>query len=391
MKLHEFQSKQILERYGVPAPQGAVVITAGEAREAAVRLGGSRFAVKAQIHAGARGRAGGVQIVSSPQAVEGAARALLGQRLVTEQSGPHGRVVERVLVEAGVDYLRSFYLSLSVHASSGTIVLVASKAGGDDIEERILAGEDGLERLPLGAGQQTDPTSIQALAARFDLAGEQAAAFVSLVDGLRRAFVELDASLIEINPLVLTSDGALLALDVKMIIDDNALFRQPSLAELREEEGEDEYEVKARQRQLNYVRMDGNIGLAANGAGLGLATVDLVHAAGGAPANFMDIRTTATSLDIAHGFGLLLDNPRVRALLINVHGGGMQSCDTVAEGLGIAMRRSGRTLPVVTRLAGTNADYARSRFANFGCRIVECPDMWTAATKAVAAASRTQI
>jgi succinyl-CoA synthetase beta subunit len=176
-----------------------------------------------------------------------------------------------------------------------------------------------------------------------------------------------------------------------MIIDDNALFRQPSLAELREDEGEDEYEVKARQRQLNYVRMDGNIGLAANGAGLGLATVDLVHAAGGAPANFMDIRTTATSLDIAHGFGLLLDNPRVRALLINVHGGGMQSCDTVAEGLGIAMRRSGRTLPVVTRLAGTNADYARSRFANFGCRIVECPDMWTAATKAVAAASRTQI
>ncbi|MDT3382556.1 ATP-grasp domain-containing protein [Labrys neptuniae] len=385
MKLHEFQSKQILAPYGVEAPQGAVAIAAEEAGQVALRLGGSRFAVKAQIHAGGRGRAGGVPIVSSPDAAEEAARALLGRRLVTEQSGAHGRVVERVLVEAAVDHISSFYLSLSVHAASGTLVLAASGAGGDDIEDRVLAGEGGLERLSLGDGSQARREDLQALAARLGLAGQPADAFAALADGLRRAFLELDASLIEINPLVLTADDRLLALDVKMIIDDHALFRQASLAELREEDG-DEYEVKARQRQLNYVRMEGAVGIAANGAGLGLATVDLVHAAGGAPANFMDIRTTATSLDIAHGFGLLLDNPQVRALLINVHGGGMQSCDTVAEGLGIAMRRAGRTLPVVTRLAGNNADYARSRFANFGCRIIECPDMWTAAAKAVAAA-----
>ena len=385
MKLHEFQSKQILLRYGVHAPLGAVAITAEEAGNAAVGLGGMKFAVKAQIHAGGRGRAGGVNVVTSPQAVEAAARDLLGKRLVTEQSGPHGRVVQRVLVEAAVDFNRSLYISLMVDAAKGAIMLNAYRTGGDDIEDRARAGEALLQQLSLGEGRQTPVEELKALASQFGLVGIQIDDFVELVDGLRRAFVELDASLIEINPLAIASDGALLALDVKMIVDDNALFRQPSLADLRDEADEDELELKARRRQLNYVRMDGNIGLVANGAGLGLATVDLVHAAGGQPANFMDIRTTATSLDVAHGFTVLLDNPKVRALLINVHGGGMQPCDTIAEGLGIAMRRSGRTLPVITRLAGNNADYARSRFANFGCQIVECPDMWTAAVKAVAA------
>jgi succinyl-CoA synthetase beta subunit len=385
MKLHEFQSKQILLRYGVHAPLGAVAITAEEAGNAAVGLGGMKFAVKAQIHAGGRGRAGGVIVVTSPQAVEAAARDLLGKRLVTEQSGPHGRVVQRVLVEAAVDFNRSLYISLMVDAAKGAIMLNAYRTGGDDIEDRARTGEAGLQQLSLGEGRQTPVAELKALASRFGLVGIQIDDFAELVDGLRRAFVELDASLIEINPLAVAPDGALLALDVKMIVDDNALFRQPSLADLRDEADEDELELKARRRQLNYVRMDGNIGLVANGAGLGLATVDLVHAAGGQPANFMDIRTTATSLDVAHGFTVLLDNPKVRALLINVHGGGMQPCDTIAEGLGIAMRRSGRTLPVITRLAGNNADYARSRFANFGCRIIECPDMWTAAVKAVAA------
>jgi succinyl-CoA synthetase beta subunit len=385
MKLHEFQSKQILSRYGVHAPLGAVAITAEEAGNAAVGLGGMKFAVKAQIHAGGRGRAGGVNVVTSPQAVEAAARDLLGKRLVTEQSGPLGRVVQRVLVEAAVDFNRSLYISLMVDAAKGAIMLNAYRTGGDDIEDRARAGEALLQQLSFGEGRQTPVEELKALASRLGLVGIQIDDFAELVDGLRRAFVELDASLIEINPLAIASDGALLALDVKMIVDDNALFRQPSLADLRDEADEDELELKARRRQLNYVRMDGNIGLVANGAGLGLATVDLVHAAGGQPANFMDIRTTATSLDVAHGFTVLLDNPKVRALLINVHGGGMQPCDTIAEGLGIAMRRSGRTLPVITRLAGNNADYARSRFANFGCRIVECPDMWTAAVKAVAA------
>jgi succinyl-CoA synthetase beta subunit len=204
---------------------------------------------------------------------------------------------------------------------------------------------------------------------------------------LRRAFIELDASLIEINPLAVLADGAIKALDVKMTLDDNALFRHPELASLRHEEEVDRVKLSAHRNQLNFVQLDGDIGLVSNGAGLGLATLDMVAKAGGRPANFMDIRTTARSLDIAHGFSLLLDNPRIRTLLINVHGGGMQSCDTIAEGLGVALRRSGRKLPIVIRLAGQNADFARSRLANFGCAVIEAPDMGTAAQQAVAIAA----
>jgi succinyl-CoA synthetase beta subunit len=386
MKLHEFQSKQILSRFGIAAPRGDVAITAEEALDIASRLAAPALAVKAQIHAGGRGRAGGVTVVSSPALVEKAARELLGRRLVTEQSGPAGRIVRRVLVEVAVEPVRSLYLSLLVDPSVGAIVLVGNAGGGDDIEERVLSGEADMERLSLGARRALPAAEIADFAARLGLAGGQVEAFAALVEGLHRAFLELDAGLIEINPLVVTRDGSLLALDVKMIVDDNALFRQPSLAALRDEDDEDELEVKAQRRQLNYVLMDGDVGLAANGAGLGLATLDMVCAAGGRPANFMDLRTTATSLDVAHGFGLLLDNPKVRSLLINVHGGGMQPCDTIAEGLGIAMRRTGRSLPTVVRLAGNNAEFARSRFENFGCRIIDCPDMWTAATRAVAAA-----
>lgn len=383
MRLHEFQSKEILSRFGLIAPKGGVAITPEQARQIATELGAPELAVKAQIHSGGRGVAGGVAMVGSPVDAEMAARNLLGRRLVTKQSGPAGWLVKRVLVETAANASRSLHLSMRVEPSVGGIVLIGSAHGGGDIERRVRAGEDALERLFLGSGDGFPISETTALAGRLGLTGDQSGAFTALIKGLLRAFVELDASLIEINPLAITEDGSLLALDTKMSIDDNALHRQSTLAALREE---DELELKAQQHQLNYVRMDGDIGLAANGAGLGLATLDMVRAANGRPANFMDIRTTATSLDIAHGFGLILDNPNVRALLINVHGGGMQPCDTVADGLGIAMRRTGRSLPTVVRLAGNNASFARARFENFGCRIIDCPDMWTAATRAVAAA-----
>ena len=383
MKLHEFQSKEILSRFGLSSPRGGVAITPGQARQIAIDLGAREFAVKAQVHAGGREAAGGVVMVRSPAEAEKAASNLIGRRLVTKQSGPAGWLVKRVLVEAGVKARRNIHVSLAVDPSVGGIVLIGSARGGGDVERRVRSGEAALERLFLGTGEGFPALEVAAFAGRLGLAGGLSVAFTVLIKGLLRAFVELDASLIEINPLAVTEDGSLVALDAKMSIDDNALPRQPILAALREE---DDLELNAQQRHLNYVRMDGDIGLAANGAGLGLATLDMVCAANGRPANFMDIRTTATSLDIAHGFGLILDNPDVRSLLINVHGGGMQPCDTVADGLGIAMRRTGRSLPTVVRLAGNNAEFARSRFENFGCRIIDCPDMWTAAKRAVAAA-----
>jgi succinyl-CoA synthetase beta subunit len=290
------------------------------------------------------------------------------------------------LIETAVRPVRSLYLSLLVDAARAEIAILAGAEGSEDIEQRLQSGETRVERLSLRTGDALEKAAVTGLAQRLGLGSGLHSSFASLLDQLRLAFVELDATLIELNPLVVTEEGNFVAVDVKMIIDDNALFRHPELVALRDEHDGDEIELVAQNRRLNYLRMDGNIGLAVNGAGLGLATLDMVRAANGRAANFMDIRTTATSLDVAHGFTLLLNNPAVRSILVNVHGGGMQPCDTIADGLGIAMRRTGRTCPVVVRLAGNNAEYARFRFANFGCRVIDCPDMWTAVSRAVSAA-----
>jgi len=386
MKLHEFQSKALLSGRGVGVPEGRVALTASEARDAALALGADKIAVKAQVLAGGRGLAGGVQLVSSPEQVKEAAAAMLGRTLITEQTGPAGYRVNRVLVETAVRPVRSLYLSLSIDAARAEITVLAGPEGSEEIEKRLQSGETRLERVSLGTGDALEAEVAINLARRLGLGSDLQSYFALLLDQLRAAFVELDATLIEINPLAVTEAGSFVAVDAKMIIDDNALFRHPELVALRDEHDGDEIELVAQNRQLNYLRMDGNIGLAVNGAGLGLATLDMVHAASGRPANFMDIRTTATSLDVAHGFTLLLNNPAVRSILVNVHGGGMQPCDTIADGLGIAMRRTGRTCPVIVRLAGNNAEYARFRFANFGCKVIDCPDMWTAATRAASAA-----
>ncbi|GLK77519.1 succinate--CoA ligase [ADP-forming] subunit beta [Methylopila jiangsuensis] len=387
MRLHEFQAKRLLADYGLTAPRGAVAVTPAEAESVARDLGVAPLAVKAQIQAGARGAAGGVRMAHGPSMVRSAAEALLGQKLATAQTDGRGLTVRRVYVEEAVRAERTLYLALLVDHELGALTLLAASPGGEDIEARERAGTLTRERLALSVSAEPDEAEIVALLGRVGLEGEPARKVAALVKGLRRAFVELDASLIEINPLAVTAEGDVLALDVKMTLDDNALFRHGDLASLRDEDEADRERLSAHRDQLNFVQLDGDIGLVSNGAGLGLATLDMVTAAGGRAANFMDIRTTATSLDIAHGFALLLDNPAIRTLLVNVHGGGMQSCDTIAEGLGVALRRSGRKLPVVARLAGLNAEFARSRFANFGCAVMEEPDMGAAARRAVAVAA----
>lgn len=387
MRIHEFQAKHLLARYGLTVPDGSVAITAREAGEIAQRLGGP-VVVKAQIHAGGRARAGGIRGTETPAAAEAAAANLLGKTLATAQTGPAGQIVRRVLVERALPARRELHLALLVDSTSGEVMLIGSERGGADIEEQAARGELRIRELRLGTGSEARAQEVAAFVATLGLEGALHKQGCAVVDGLRRAFIELDASLIELNPIAITEDGRLAALDAKMTLDDNALFRHPELAALRDEDDTSAAELQAQRHQLNYVQLDGDIGMVANGAGLGLATLDMVVAAKGRPANFMDIRTTAKSLDIAHGFGLLLDNPATRAILINVHGGGMQACDTIAEGLGIALRRTGRSLPLVVRLAGNNADFARSRLQNFGCAVIDCPDMWTAASRAVALAQR---
>lgn len=375
MKLHEFQTKQILSDFGLASPEWGVAITPEQAQDIAASLEASRFVVKAQIHAPRRGRLTHAHLVSSPREAARTARDLLGQEIRTDPAGAATQTIRRVLVEEAVSTERAITLHLFVDPSAGGIVLSAKDA--------MVSGEVGVRRLTLGTGTSPSAGDIAELASRLAIPDTTVPAFAELVERLLRAFVALDATRIEIDPLAILPDGRLLALGAGLTIDDNALFRQPEMRAFRVE---DEIEANTQRHQLNYMRLDGDIGLAANGAGLGLATLDMVRAAKGHPANFMDIRTTATSLDIAYGFGLILDNPKVRALLINVHGGGMQPCDTVADGLGIAMRRTGRSLPTVVRLAGNNAAFARTRFENCGCPIVDCPDMWTAAQEAVAAA-----
>jgi succinyl-CoA synthetase beta subunit len=385
MRLHEFQAKALLTGHGIGIPQGRVALTPEDASAIARHLGGEGFAIKAQIGSGGRGKAGAVRIVRTPEEVASTARQLLGKRFVTTQTGPAGAEARSVLVERAVIAPRSFYLSFFIDAARAETVLLASAEGSEDIEERVRAGEVRLERLPL-ADDGIGEGDVAALGKRIGIPGGALPEFVDIVQRLARAFSALDATLVEINPLLLTEEGHFVAADAKIVIDDSALFRHPELAALREELEESEGDRVAQNRQLNFIQLDGDIGLVANGAGLGLATLDMVREANGRPANFMDIRTTATSLDVAYGFSLLLNNAAVRSILVNVHGGGMQPCDTIADGLGIAMRRTGRSVPTVVRLAGNNAEFARFRFANFGCRVIDCPDMWTAARRAVAEA-----
>ena len=384
MQLQEFQAKKLLSRYSIGIPVGAVAVTPDEAEAAAAQLNSAAVFVKAQIEAGDRSMAGGIRAAQSALAAKAAAKELLGQKLVTSQTGPNGQTVKRVLVEARIQAVREFYLAMWVETLSGSIMLTAAEGGGAEIEQRFAMNALQLQSLRLSMKGGLRPGDLVELCRRIDLPEQAVEKFRELVERIHRAFIDFDASLIEINPLALTQRGDLVAVDAKLVIDDNAVFRHPDLAELSGEAEADRVELQAQRHQINFVQMDGDVGTVVNGAGLGLATLDMIRAAGGSPANFMDIRTTAKSLDIAQGIGLVLDNPRAKVLLVNVFGGGMQPCDTIVDGLGIAFRRSRRVLPVVLRITGNNEDLARLRLANFNLPKTECSDMWQAVTRAVA-------
>jgi len=389
MQVLECDAKKLLSRHAIASPPGIVAVTPEEAEAAAAGLGPEPVFVKAQVGAGARMAAGGIRAAHSAAEAKAAAKALLGHKLVTAQTSPIGQVVAKVLVERRITAKREFYLALSIDPSSGTVLITAADNGGVGVEQRAAKQSVGLEHLLVRTKGERGPGEIAEFCRRFSLPADAAKSLGDVIVRLHRAFVELDAGLIEINPLALTEAGEWMALDAKLAIDDNAMFRHPDLAELGHDAETDDVELHAQRHQINFVQMSGDIGAVVNGAGLGLATLDMIRAAGGTPANFMDIRTTAKSLDIAQGVGLVLDNPRTKVVLVNVFGGGMQPCDTIVEGLGIAYRRRRRMLPVVLRVTGNNEDLARLRLANFNLPSMECPDMWQAVTRAVAIAQGT--
>jgi len=356
VNIHEYQAKQVLAGFGVPVPAGRLARTVEEARDAARELGGEVWAVKAQIHAGGRGKAGGVHVCRSLDDVTQAAQALLGSRLVTRQTGPEGRLVRKVYVEQGLAIAREVYLSLLVDRDAEAVAFVASPDGGMEIEEVAARTPERILTRPVRISRGVSEADIAALAAH--LGFSEAADFAGILEGLYRAFVERDCSLIELNPLVLTDDGALLALDAKMAVDDNALFRQPEMAAMRDPDEEDPREAEAAAFGLNYIQLDGDIGCMVNGAGLAMATMDMVKLKGASPANFLDVGGGVTEEAVTEAFRLLFSDEHVKAVLVNIFGG-IVRCDIIARGLLEAVKTHPARVPVVMRLVGTNEEEGR--------------------------------
>ena len=387
MNLHEYQAKDLLRRYGVAVPQGAVAATPQEAVAVAQNLGGALWVVKAQVHAGGRGKAGGVQLVRNLAALRAAAARMLGRNLVTQQTGSTGLPVERVYVESGSDIEREIYLSLTLNRERGRIAVIASSAGGMDIEEVAHQTPEKIIAVAVHPAAGLQPYQCRELAFALQLAGKQLGEFQDLAMALYRLYIENDASLLEINPLILTRAGALLALDAKINIDANALFRHPELAALRDANQEDPLERRASENELNYVSLDGDIACMVNGAGLAMATMDLIQLHGGRPANFLDVGGGATAERVAVAFEIIFSNPKVRAVLINIFGG-IVRCDIIAEGVVQAVKSVGVKLPVVVRLEGTNAAEARAILAASGLAITPAEDLTDAARKVIALAKQ---
>jgi succinyl-CoA synthetase beta subunit len=387
MKIHEYQAKEILRRFGVATPRGVTCFTVEEAVEAAHKLGGSVWVVKAQIHAGGRGKGGGVKLARSSDELRQYASSILGMRLVTPQTGPEGRLVRRLLIEEGADIRTELYAAMAVDRGSQRVVLIASSAGGVDIEEVAARSPEKIHKAYIDpttglTAEQTADTAHKIGVP--DALVEQA---VSLLRGLYSAFDETDASLAEINPLVLTGDGRVVALDAKMNFDDNALFRQPDIVALRDLDEEDEAEIEASKFGLSYISLDGNIGCLVNGAGLAMATMDIIKLYGASPANFLDVGGGANAEKVTEAFKLMLKNPKVKAILINIFGGIMK-CDVIAQGVVAAARQVKLAVPLVVRLEGTNVDLGRKILAESGLPIISAGNMADAAQKAVAAARR---
>ena len=382
VNLHEYQAKALLKRFGVTIAAGEVATSPVEAETAARTLGGGRWAVKAQVHAGGRGKGGGVTLCDTPQEVREITGRLLGTRLVTPQTGPEGLPVEKVYVEQASAIARELYLSLLIDRASECVCFVGSAAGGMDIEEVARVTPEKIVRVKVQAALGVMPYAGRRLAKVFGLEGETASEMHSLAVALYRLFDECDASLVEINPLVVTPDGNLLALDAKVAVEDNALFRQPDLAEQRDPGQEDALERRAQEVGLSYVSLDGSIACMVNGAGLAMATMDLIKLQGGEPANFLDVGGAADASRVAEGFRLILSNPNVRAILVNIFGG-IVRCDVIAQGILQAVREASVEVPVVARLEGTNAGQARAMLEASELMVTAASDLAGAARIAV--------
>ncbi len=384
MDIHEYQAKEILARFGVAVPKGALAYSPEQAAYRTREIGGNMWVVKAQVHAGGRGKAGGVKLCRSEDEVYDTADELLGKKLVTHQSGPAGKVIYRLYIEGAVAIARELYLGFVLDRKSERVMVVASSAGGMEIEDIAAEKPDSIFRVSVEPAVGMQAFQAREIAFALGLAPGQIQHAVTTMLGCYRAFEELDATMVEVNPLIVTEEGAIMALDAKMTFDDNALFRHPAIAELRDKSQEDARETRAADRGLSYVGLDGNIGCIVNGAGLAMATMDMIKLAGGEPANFLDIGGGATPDRVAKAFKLVTSDKNVEAILVNIFAG-INRCDWVAEGVVQALEKNPVNVPVIVRLAGTHVEEGRRILARSGLAIIRANTLAEAAERAVAA------
>ncbi len=384
MNIHEHQAKSLLKKYGVPVPTGYAAFSVEEAVEAAGKIEGDVKVVKAQIHAGGRGKAGGVKVVKTVDAVRDEATRLLGSVLVTHQTGPSGKEVQRLYIEEGCDIARELYLSMLVDRGTSTVTIIASTEGGMDIEAVAAETPEKIIAVSIDPATGLKPHHVRRVAKALSLAGPPAKQLGAFLKGLYTSFVSTDAALLEVNPLVVTGAGELIALDAKMGFDDNALFRQKDVLGLRDLSEEDPAEVRASEFELNYIKLDGTIGCMVNGAGLAMATMDIIKLEGAEPANFLDVGGSATSERVTEAFKIILSDDNVEGILVNIFGGIMR-CDVIAQGVVEAAKALGLTKPLVVRLEGTNVDEGKKIMAESGLAIIPADNLGDAARKIVAA------
>ncbi|HYT67887.1 MAG TPA: ADP-forming succinate--CoA ligase subunit beta [Vicinamibacterales bacterium] len=385
MKIHEYQAKSILAKYGVPVPQGEVIFNASEAAGVAQRLGGGTVVVKAQIHAGGRGKGGGVKVVKGASEAEAAAQKMIGMQLVTYQTGPSGQKVQRVLIEQGLKIERELYLGIVLDRASERLVMMVSQEGGVEIEKVAHETPEKIHKEFVHPGLGLSAFQARKLAFALGLQGPQVGQAVKVMTALYNAFVATDASLLEINPLIVTGDGSLLALDAKMNFDDNAIFRHPDFKDMRDPSEEDPLEVEASAYSLNYIKLDGTIGCMVNGAGLAMATMDIIKLAGGEPANFLDVGGGANADQIKNAFRILMADKAVKAVLINIFGGILR-CDILAEGVIAAVKDLGVPVPIVIRMEGTNVEKGKQMLKESGLNFTTADTMSEGAESVVALA-----
>ena len=384
MKIHEYQAKDVLRKFGVAVPRGYLAATPLEVEGAARQLGGGVCAIKAQIHAGGRGKGGGVKLARTPDEARTHAEAILGMMLKTPQTGPAGQRVRFVYVEEGCRIARELYLGMTLDRETGLVTVMASTEGGVDIEEVAHKSPEKILRESIDPLVGLAPFQSRRLAFKLGLAGDSVGAFVKVATGLYKAYMATDASLLEINPMVVTVQGDLMALDAKMNFDDNAIYRHPDIAALRDPDEEDPKENEAKQFDLSYIALDGDIGCMVNGAGLAMATMDAIQLSGGRPANFLDVGGGADEEKVSAAFKILLSDPNVKTMLVNIFGGIMK-CDVIANGIVAAARQLGLRMPLVVRLEGTNVELGKTILAQSGLAIIPADDLGEAARKAVAA------